>query len=157
MEVCLQVVFRSKIDAFFLNIILIAVLIIALGSFFPLFVEEVRNDSEVLLPAVIILTSIFLIVISFLLWTVFSVKYIFCNDYLYIRGGPFRSRIPYEKITKVSPTNAIFTGHRILSSKDAFEIFNETTFMGSIKISPRNKRKFITELKKRCPDIHIQK
>lgn len=128
---------------------LIVVFIIAVGSFFPLFIEEVRNE----LAAVLILTTIFLIVISFLLWTSFSVKYIFYQDYLYIKGGPFRSRIPYEHITKVLPTTAIFTGHRILSSRDAIEIFNNTTFMGSIKVSPRDKSKFISELKKRCPNI----
>ncbi|WP_062106478.1 PH domain-containing protein [Bacillus niameyensis] len=142
-------VFRSKIDTFFINFMLIVVFIIAVGSFFPLFIEEVRNE----LAAFLILTTIFLIVISFLLWTSFSVKYIFYQDYLYIKGGPFRSRIPYEHITKVLPTTAIFTGHRILSSRDAIEIFNNTTFMGSIKVSPRDKSKFISELKKRCPNI----
>lgn len=149
-------VFRSKVDAFFVNFILIVVLIIALASFFPLFIEEVRNDSETLIPAVIILASIFLIVTSFLLWTTFSVKYIFDPEHLLIKGGPFRSRIPYENITKVSPTTAIFTGHRILSSRDAIEISNKTTWMGSIKISPSNKREFINELKNRCPNLQIQ-
>lgn len=150
-------VFRSKVDAFFGNFMLIVVLIIALASFFPFFIEEVRNEpAEVIIPAVIILTSIFLIVTSFLLWTLFSVKYIFYQDYLLIKGGPFKSRIPYENISKVSPTTAIFTGHRILSSKDAIEIFNKTTFMGSIKISPSNRKEFINELKKQCPDIQIQ-
>lgn len=150
-------VFRSKVDAFFGNFMLIVVLIIALASFFPFFIEEVRNEpAEVIIPAVIILTSIFLIVTSFLLWTLFSVKYIFYQDYLLIKGGPFKSRILYENISKVSPTTAIFTGHRILSSKDAIEIFNKTTFMGSIKISPSNRKEFINELKKQCPDIQIQ-
>lgn len=56
----------------------------------------------------------------------------------------------------VSPTTEILTGHRILSSRDAMEIFNETTFMGSIKISPENKVEFINELKRRCPSVQIQ-
>ncbi|WP_435921580.1 PH domain-containing protein [Paenibacillus sp. DYY-L-2] len=149
-------VFRSKVDAFFVNFMLIVVIIIALATFFPLFIEEVRNDSETLIPAFIILASIFFIVTSFLLWTSFSVKYIFDPDHLLIKGGPFRSRIPYENITKVSPTTAIFTGHRILSSRDAIEISNKTTWMGSIKISPRTKKEFINELKKRCPNLQIQ-
>ena len=142
-------VFRSKVDAFYVNIILIVVLVIGLVSFFPLFVESVT------FIAVIILTSIFLISISFILWTNFSVKYVFYEDYLFIKGGPFRSRIPYESITKVSPTNAVLYGHRILSSRDAIEIFNKTTFSGSIKISPRFKKDFIAEIKKRCPNIQI--
>src|SRR5690625_2346381 len=145
-------VFLSKVDAFFINFMLIVVLIIAAGSFFTLFIEKVLNE----LAAVLIVTLIFLIFISFILWTGFSVKYIFYQDHLFIKGGPFRSRIPYENITKVSPTTAIFTGHRILSSRDGLEIFNNTTFLGSIKISPKNKDEFIAELKRRCQRIQIQ-
>src|SRR5690625_7998267 len=99
---------------------------------------------------------ILLIFIMFILLTFFSVKYIFYQDHFFIKGGPFRSRIPYENITKVSPTTAIFTGHRILSSRDGLEIFNNTTFLGSIKISPKNKDEFIAELKRRCQRIQIQ-
>src|SRR5690625_853954 len=145
-------VFRSKVDAFFSNFMLIVVLIIGAGSFFPLFIEEVRNE----LAAVLILTLIFFILISFILWTGFSVKYIFYHDHLFIKGGPCRSRITYENITKFSPTTAFFTGHRILSSRDGLEIFNNTTFLGSIKISPKNKDEFIAELKRRCQGIQIQ-
>ncbi|MGD6842556.1 PH domain-containing protein [Bacillus infantis] len=144
-------VFHSKIDAFFTSLILAAVLVIAFGLFFPLFIEGGTQ-----LPAVLILTSTFLIVTGFILWTAFSVKYIFYKDYLFIKGGPFRSRISYENIIKVSPANDIFTGYRILSSRDALEIFNKTTAFGSIKISPKEKREFIAELKKRCPGITIQ-
>lgn len=144
-------VFHSKVDAFFITVMLIVVLVIGLVSFFPLFTEGGTQ-----LPVVLILSSSFLIVTSFVLWTAFSVKYIFFPNYLLIKGGPFRSRIPYESVIKVSPTTAIFIGHRILSSRDAIEIFNKTTFMGSIKISPRNKREFISELKKRCQNVKIQ-
>ena len=144
-------VFYSKVDTFFINFILGVVLVIALVSFFPLFIEGGTQ-----LPVVLILSSTFLIVISFILWTAFSVKYIFNNDYLLIKGGPFRNKILYENITKVTPTTDIFTGYRILSSRDALEIFNKTTVFGSIKISPTAKREFITELKKRCPNAKIQ-
>ena len=143
-------VFRSKIDAFFVNFMLVVVLIIAMVAFFPLFIEDVP------FAAVLILTFIFIIMVSFIVWITFSVKYIFYQDHLLIKGGPFRSRVPYENITKVSPTTAIFTGHTILSSRDGLEIFNKTTFSGSVKISPRDKSEFINELKKRCPNIQIQ-
>jgi|SRR5690625_2634968 len=144
-------VFRSKVDAFFSNFMLIVVLIIGAGIFWPLFLEG-RTD----LPVVLILTLIFLIVISFILWTAFSVKYVFYQDYLFVKGGPFRSRIPYENITKVSLTTAIFTGYRILSLRDGLELFYKTAVLGSIKNSPKDRRKFITELKKWCPNIQIQ-
>lgn len=141
-------VFRSKVDAFFVNFMLVVVLIIALASFFPLFLE---GGTEPLV--VLILTSTFLIIIGFILWCTFSVKYVFYQDYLLVKGGPFKSRIPYEEITKVSLTREIFTGYRILSSRDAIEIFYKTAFMGSVKISPKEQKRFMIELEKHCPHI----
>ena len=144
-------VYHSKVDPLFRNIILAAVLVIALASFLPLFVEGGTQ-----LPVVLILSSTFLIAVSSILWTAFSVKYIFHEDYLLIKGGPFRSKVLYKNITKVAPTTDIFTGYRILSSRDALEIFNKTTVFGSVKISPKAKSEFITELRKRCPNAKIE-
>lgn len=144
--------FHSKVDRFFTRFILIVVLMIGAVTFLPLFFVGVRNE----LASVLILTTIFLIVIGFILWTVFSVKYVFNQEHLFVKGGPFRSRIPYENITKVSPTTAIFTGYTILSSKDGLEIFYKNAALGSVKISPKHKKEFISELKIRCPNLLIQ-
>nr|WP_240407260.1 PH domain-containing protein [Gracilibacillus halophilus] len=97
-----------------------------------------------------ILLSIFLLISSFILWCAFAVKYVFYQDYLLVKGGPFSSRIPYVNITKVSFTKDIFTGYRILSSRDGIEIFYTNAILGSLKISPKDKRSFINELEKRC-------
>lgn len=140
-------VFRSKVDMYFMNFVLIVILIIALAMFLPLYFEGGN---------VLIVTFIFLIFVSFLLWNVFSIKYVFYQDHLLVKGGMFRSRISYENITKVSPTTKIFVGYKLLSSKDAIEIFYKTASLGSVKISPRNKKEFISELKKRCPNIQFQ-
>lgn len=144
-------VFRSNVDRYFRNFILIVVLIIAASTFWPLFLEGGSDVSIILLW-----TSIFIIVIGFLLWTTFSIQYIFYQDYLFLQGGPFRSRIPYEDITKVSPTTAIFTGYRILSSRNGIEIFYKNSAMGSVKISPKDKKGFTSELKRRCVNTQIQ-
>ncbi|WP_078552007.1 PH domain-containing protein [Bacillus alkalicellulosilyticus] len=144
-------VFRSKIDRFFVVFIMILVLIIGVSTFFPLALEDGTD-----LSVVITLTSTFLIIASFVLWCVFSVKYVFYDDYLFVKGGPFRSRISYQDITKISPTSEIFTGYRLLSSRDALEVFYKTGAFGSVKISPRDKKEFLTELSKRCPNIQIQ-
>ncbi|WP_208590074.1 PH domain-containing protein [Gracilibacillus suaedae] len=143
--------FRSRVDAFFVHFIWITIFIIALASFFPLFIEGATE-----LPVILILTSTFFIVTGFILWCTFSVKYVFYQDYLLVKGGPFKSKIRYTNITKVSPTRDIFTGYRILSSRDAIEIFYTTAALGSVKISPNDKEEFITELKKRCPHAQIQ-
>ena len=143
--------FRSKMDSFFVKIILIAILIIGVATFLPLFAE---GGDE--LPVVLTLTAVFNIMTVFILWSSFSIKYVFHQDYLFVKGGPFRSRIPYESITKVSPTSSIFVGYRLLSSRDAIEIFYKTSLMGSVKISPKDQKAFIAELKKRCPNILIE-
>ncbi|WP_301722872.1 PH domain-containing protein [Planococcus shixiaomingii] len=127
---------------------LLAVLIVGAASFSPLFAE-----GGTLWPVVIIPTLMFFIVTGVILWMTFSIQYVFYQDYLFVKGGPFRSRIPYEQITKVSPTTDIFTGYRILSSRDGVEIFYKTAILGSVKISPENKKEFISEVKKRCPNI----
>ena len=144
--------FQSKVDRFFSNLILIVVLIIGALIFLPLFFEDFRNE----LITVLVYTTILLIVIGFILWITFSIKYVFNQNYLFVKGGPFRSRIPYENITKVSPTTEIFTGYRILSAKDGLEIFYKNAALGSVKISPKNKSEFIIELKRRCPNVQIQ-
>lgn len=142
-------VFRSKRDRYFLTFILIVLLFVGVVCFFPLFLDDVP------FLAVIILTSIFVIMTGFMLVSVFSIRYIFHEEYLLIKGWPIRSRIPYEHITKVSPTTKIFTGHNMLSSRDALEIFNRKTYSGSVKVSPENKTEFLAELKKRCPNLEV--
>ena len=46
-------------------------------------------------------------------------------------------------------------GYIILSSRDGIEIFDKTSMLGSIKISPQDQKAFIAELKKRCPNLEI--
>lgn len=136
---------QSKLDGFFIKFILISIIIIGVVLFTPLFFMDIRVE----LNTVLILIVTFLILTSFILWASLSVKYVFNQEYLFVKGGPFRSRIPYENITKVSSTTAIFTGYRILTSRDAIEIFYENAVLGSVKISPKNKDEFIAELEKR--------
>ena len=147
----ITMVFRSKVDAFFVKFIVIAILIIGLVTLFPLFFEE--GDAL----SVVVSISVFLILTALILWCSFSIKYVFHQDHLFVKGRLFRSRIPYESIMKVSATSAIFVGYRILSSKDSIEVFNRTSMMGSVKISPKDQKAFIAELKKRCPNLRIQK
>lgn len=144
-------IFRSKVDTFFRIFISITVLITGAVTLIPPFI-----DKEASISIVIIMSAIFMISAGFILWTAFSIKYVFYEDYLLVKGGPFGSKIPYQTITKASPTNDIFTGYRILSSRNGLELFYKSALLGSVKISPQNRREFITELKKRCPNAVIQ-
>jgi len=55
----------------------------------------------------------------------------------------------------VTTTNAIFSGYSLVTSRDAIEIFSNTTFYGSIKISPYYQSEFMKVLNEKAP--HIQK
>ncbi|MEZ0482205.1 PH domain-containing protein [Planococcus sp. SSTMD024] len=141
--------FRSKIDSFFIRILFAAILFIAAVSFIPLWFDDAP------LSAFVIVTSTFFVTTALILWTTFAIHYIFKENHLVVKAGPFRSRIPYNSILKVAPTRDIFTGYRLLSSRDALELINNTTMFGTVKISPENQEAFIAELKKRCPELKL--
>lgn len=143
--------FRSKVDGSFILLLGLTLLIVAVAIYHPLWLDEATDVHDVLG-----LTVFFLATVGFILWCTFSVKYVFHDDHLFVKGGPFRSRIPYQQITKVAPTRNVFTGYRLLSSFDAIEIFYEKGLLGSVKISPKERKKFLNELQKRCPHIRIK-
>lgn len=140
--------YRSKVDKFFVVFISITLSIIMAVFLIPL----ILDTDKTLVDVIIVLTLCFLS-IAFILWTSFSIKYIFNTETLLIKGGPFKTRIPYEDITKLTETTEIFTGYRVLASKDSLEVFYKKGILGSVKISPTDKKRFISELKKRCPNL----
>ena len=143
-------VFRSKVDIFLLTLIFLVVLIMGTIPLLPIY-------KEASLLIIIIISTIFIISVGFILWYGTSIKYVFCEDYLLIKGGPFKSKIPYQNVIMVSPTTDGFTGYRISSSDMGLELFLKSGTLGNIKILPKDKMGFITELRKRCPNTQIQK
>lgn len=107
------------------------------------------------LSTVIIMSMTFIVSLVFVWWYANSIKFVFCDNYLLVKGGPFKSKIPYQSITRVSPTTDKYTGYLISSSDKGLEIFCNTTANGSIKILPKDKMQFILELKKRCPNAQF--
>ncbi|KIL51687.1 hypothetical protein KP77_11990 [Jeotgalibacillus alimentarius] len=142
--------FRSKIDQSYKVLMLIAVVITGIATMFPIFI-----DDQIDLIGVIVLTSIFAGTVCFLLWTLFSIKYIFFEDDLLVKGGPFRSRIRYEDITRVAHTHDLMTGYRLTMSSDSIQIFYRTGTFGSVKVSPEALDDFVEEIRKRCPNVRI--
>ncbi|MFP3357293.1 PH domain-containing protein [Planococcus sp. SIMBA_143] len=141
--------FRSKIDSFFIRFMLSAILFIAAVSFIPLLFEGAPFSAFVIVTATFVITTVLI------LWITFAIRYVFLEQHLLVKAGPFRSRIPYTSILKITPTRDIFTGYRLLSSRDALELINNKTMFGTVKISPENQDAFIAELKKRCPDVKL--
>lgn len=139
-------VYRSKIDSFFIKFLITIILILGISSLFPLAIEK---NPDLLL--IVMLVGVFISMAGFVLWSFFTIEYRFTEDHLFVKGGPFRSRIAYKDILKVSSTTAVFSGHRVLSAKNSIEIFYSNAMLGSVKISPYDQKAFMVELKKRCP------
>ncbi|MEH7112475.1 PH domain-containing protein [Neobacillus niacini] len=130
---------------------------ITLFVILAVFIIPLSLDKERTIIDTIIVLSLCVLSIGFILWSAFSIKYVFYQDHLFVKGGLFRSRIPYEEITRILTTKEIFTGYRLLSSKDGIEIYYKSSSLGSVKISPKDIEIFISEIKKRCPNVHFDK
>ncbi|WP_244499293.1 PH domain-containing protein [Terribacillus halophilus] len=130
---------------------MIIVFLLWLVSFWPLIIF-----SGIVLVEFLLLLSVFVIGVSIISWSAFQINYEFYPDYLLVKGGPFVSRIPYDKITSVTLSNNIFSGYRVLSSRDAIEIFYKHALWGSVTIAPDYKKEFLHELTKRCPHAEMR-
>ncbi|MED1204119.1 PH domain-containing protein [Heyndrickxia acidicola] len=144
-------VFRSKIDSFFIIIMAISVSLLGAALFIPFFMDQYKT----LIDGVIV-ACLFLFASGIILWSAFFIKYELREQYLFVRGGPFKGRIPYKDIEKVHSTREIFAGYRLLSAREGLEVFYKTAGLGSVKISPKEQERFLLELEKRCPKINIQ-
>lgn len=144
--------FNAKRDRFFSIIMVLTLFIIAVASLWSV-VYDVFYVAKTEWAAVWIMIALFFVASGFIIWIWLDIEYVFHDDFLFVRGGPFRSRIPYSQITRINETNQVFAGYRILSSRDALEIHYRTGILGSIIISPERKKEFINELKKRCPRL----
>lgn len=140
--------FHSKMDSFFKKWITTIILLLGIVMFLPLAFE--KNPD---LSLVVTLGTLFLVMVIFILWIILSIEYRFTDEYLFVKGGPFRSRIVYDDISKVTPTTEVFNGYGILSARNSIEIFYSKSMLGSVKISPHDQKAFLIELKKRCPHL----
>lgn len=105
------------------------------------------------IPSSIIFISfaIFIISVGFLLWYATSIKFVLNEEHLLVRGGPFN-----QNIIRVVPTTDRFTGYQISSSDKGLELLYKTTKTSrTIKVLPKDKMKFIAELRRRCPNAQI--
>lgn len=145
--------FSSKRDGTFIRLIIVAIGIIALAILWPVVFELFFTESPDI-KAISVIIVLFVLVTAFIVWISFDIEYTFKEDYLFVRGGLLRSKIPYEDIMKVNPTSNILFGYRILSSKDALEIQYKKALLGSVIISPAEQDDFLKVLLQKAPQIH---
>jgi len=142
--------FKVKRDTSFTLLMIIILIIVNSIIFIPtFFVDDHTSWDWVALVLIAFLTT------AFLIWIWADIRYEMREDYLFVKGGPFRSRIAYNDITRITMSKNIWFGYRLLASMDAIEIHYKTGLLGSVKISPKEKEVFIEELKKRNPSIKV--
>lgn len=139
-------VFHAKTNTVLVLTIFLLVFVFGTIAWLPFFTS---------FSTIIIMSTVFIISAVFIGWYATSIQFVFCENHLLVKGGPFKSKIPYQSITRVSPTTEKFTGYLISSSDKGLEIFYKSAAHGSIKILPKDKMKFILELKNRCPNAQI--
>jgi hypothetical protein len=142
--------FEAKRDNFFMTLFSTSIIMITVVLLIPLFTLSLSTVDK------IVLLSVLLITIVVLISSVLFIKYEFHDDYLYIKGGLFFRRIKYDIITHVESSDFtiedLLVGYRILSSKDGV-VIQYKAGIGIIKISPKDKSVFISELRKRIPNV----
>jgi len=92
------------------------------------------------------------VVVLLLLWIWFSAWYEFRDDHLFARMGPFFQRIPYDKITSARKASTIASSMSL--SSEAIELRHGKNYItGTTYISPRDRDRFLIELKARCHNL----
>ncbi|MFF2886255.1 PH domain-containing protein [Paenibacillus sp. NPDC057967] len=100
------------------------------------------------------LISLFgIVLIPVILGIYFGIRYLFEKEALVVRTAFIKSVIPYTSIIKVQKSVELWTGFRILSSRDAITIFHKN---GEVKISPADRGAFLKEIHKHCPQVKLE-
>lgn len=122
--------FRSKIDAW---------LVIVFLSPLVLFAALMPSTTAGSALLVVALTAVLILALG--VWLVLTTSYTIGPDELIVRCGPLTERVPLRSITAVSASRSLLSSPAL--SLDRLAIFHGS---GSVLISPRDKRGFLTEL-----------
>lgn len=136
-------IFRSKVDLFFIIMLLVVIFSMGLVTLYPLFIEKERT----ILPS-IIMSTIFILCTSFFAWITFGNKYVFTDEYLLVKGDLFTVKSAMKILLKLL-RRMIYLLVFDLTCEQAIEIFYMTASLGSVKISPQNAELFLIELENR--------
>lgn len=127
-------VYRSKVDAWLVAIIAVAVIASLSGAIEAASGGSVRSWA--------LAAFIAAIGVCLPLWLLLSTRYTLTHDELLVQSGPFKWRIPIAGITSVTPTSNPLSSPAL--SLDRLRIDYERGAW--LMISPRDKTRFIGDL-----------
>lgn len=136
--------FKSKVDLFYLIIVVITILLLISVSIYTL----IRcTDGFSILYTFIIST----LVGTLLLWLLFNTKYTIQNKVLKYRSGPFFGQIKIDEIRELQLNTKSFVGFKpALACNGIIVKYNK---WNEIYISPKEVERFVIELTKVNPKI----
>ncbi len=129
-------------------------ILICLALLYPI-VDDLATDME-LNPDLLIIMGPVTLLLALLLVCFLPVYYQIEASVLTIRAGFLRTSVPISQITKVQPTWNLLSAPAL--SLDRLEIeYSPDGVLGEIAlVSPKDKKKFITDLAQSDPDLTIQ-
>jgi hypothetical protein len=92
------------------------------------------------------------ILTGLILWIVLDTRYVFKNNFLLYRSGPFRGRINIDTIQKIKKHSGLYVPVLMKPALDTTG-FIITAKDGEVFISPQNAALFMEEILKRNPAI----
>lgn len=101
----------------------------------------------------IIYKTFFLLLGMLILWIYNSTFYILSEDFLILRCGPLKVKIPYENIDYIQFTKDLISS--IALSTDKLKIKTKDKWFNIVYISPLNKEEFVKKLSKKCDELKI--
>lgn len=89
---------------------------------------------------------------GFMAWFWISTYYVLRDSELFIRNGPMKLTIPYDSISRITPTRSWLAS--MATSSRRLEIkYNRYDY---VHISPLDQDGFLRELKRRCPEVNVE-
>lgn len=127
-------VYRSKVDAW-----LVAILAIAMASSLLGAITTFSTQT----PATWVLAAFIAVVgVGLPLWLLLSTHYTLGNGQLLVQSGPFQWRIPLADIKSITPSNSSLSSPAL--SMDRLRI--DYGRYSSLMVSPRDKNQFVRDI-----------
>lgn len=136
-------IYESKRDAWIVVLIWIGVLMCLFGV-----AAQLASPATPVLKVVTAIIAFF--AVGFMLWALYGIRYTLTDAALMIRCGPFRYRVPLDRIDSVRPTRNPLSSPA--ASLDRLRIeWNKGR--KRIMVSPLKKKEFMRDLERRCAQL----
>ena len=132
---------KSEVDLWFQLIVIMTIII----TITPIFL--IPSEQRWMMTIVAVPTA------GFLLWLLFDTWYELRDDHLYCVSGPFKEKIPYEKIKSVSLSENMLSSMALSRKRIEIRQHKKNYIMGTTMISPVNREDFYVQLKRRCKNL----